>query len=75
MALRVDAEKWCALVMHATTNSPRCCGDAAITLCSCCGIGICEVHELVCLTCSASTCPSCQHACSVDLYEHPVLAA
>jgi len=75
MALVVDAERWCGSIAPATSNPPICCGDVAITLCDSCGVPLCEVHEIVCATCSASTCGNCQHACSSDFREDPILAA
>jgi hypothetical protein len=71
MSLRIEAERWCDCELQDMSDP---CGEAAITLCAECGVALCESHEIVCPTCTASTCVNCHHACSVPVSD-PVLHA
>ncbi len=68
MTLSIDAERWCECVIGpgAIRNQSLRCGDIAISLCECCGVALCEAHEIVCSFCLCATCLKCDHACRAD---------
>ncbi len=68
MTLTIHAERWCECEVasgSAGSPLPRC-TDVAISLCQCCGLALCEAHEIICIRCSSPVCLNCDHVCRMD---------
>lgn len=66
MKLIVESERWCeAVISHVVqaAQSARC-GDVATTLCTACGVALCDDHESICDRCGRSFCSTCDHTCA-----------
>jgi hypothetical protein len=68
MTLTVYAERWCECLANdgSIGNEPHRCGDVATSLCQCCGIPLCDSHEILCIRCSCPVCRNCEHVCQID---------
>lgn len=66
MGLIVESERWCEVVVgRGRGGSQPLCGDVALTVCGTCGMGLCELHEVICRECHESYCSHCDHVCAV----------